>query len=152
MWRTISLVAHFSYKSLSIFKNFTPRCRSRTTKIVIPESCVSSGSHFSAETPIDFATSQARNSPNTIKLVGPEPSFFDPNWVQSISPLAKIRGFEIHRFRTFAVLKFQLNPRWIRRFRKLANPLALQKQCFGARAHQLQKSRSRSEGVASCEI
>ena len=142
----------FAFKSLSIFRHFTHRSRSRTTKIVGRGFGLSTGSHFSAETPIDFATSQARNSPDTIKIVPLEPPFFDQIWAQSISPLAKIRGFEIHRFRTFAVLKFQLNPRWIRRFRKLANRLALQKQCFCARAHRLQKSRSRSEGVASCEI
>ena len=152
MWRRIGVAEHFSAKSSMDFRNSTSRDRSRTTKIVHRGACVFAASHFSAETPIDLATAQARNSPNTIKRVGPEPSFFDQNWVQSISPLAKIRGFEIHRFRTFAVLKFQLNPQWIRRFRKLANPLALQKQCFGARAHQLQKSRSRSEGVAGCEI
>ena len=54
---------HVSYKSLSIFRNSTRRNRSRTTKIVGPGLGASGDSHFSAETPMDFATSQARNSP-----------------------------------------------------------------------------------------
>ena len=54
---------HFSYKSLSIVRNSTLRSRSRTTKIVIRGLGVSSDSHFATETPMDFATSQARNSP-----------------------------------------------------------------------------------------
>ena len=59
----ISVVEQVSYKSLSIFRNSTRRVRSRTTKIVVRGLGVSSDSHFSAETPMDFATSQARNSP-----------------------------------------------------------------------------------------
>ena len=54
---------HCSYKSMTIFRNSTRRNRSRTTKIVGRGLGVSSDSHFSAETPMDFATSQARNSP-----------------------------------------------------------------------------------------
>ena len=54
---------HFSEESSIDFRKSTPRRRSRTTKIVVRGLGASSDSHFSAETPIHFATSQARNSP-----------------------------------------------------------------------------------------
>ena len=54
---------HVSYKSLSIFRNSTPRNRSRATKIVVPGLGVSSELHFSTETPMNFATSLARVPP-----------------------------------------------------------------------------------------
>ena len=50
----------------------------------MPGVCVFAASHFSAETPIDFATSQARNSPRTIKIVGCEPPFFDQTTFHSL--------------------------------------------------------------------
>ena len=76
---------HFSYKSLSVFRNYTRRNRSRTTKIVTRGLGVSSDSHFSAETPMGFATSQARNSPGAIKIVISEPPFFGRKLVATLT-------------------------------------------------------------------
>ena len=73
----ISLAEQFSAKSSKGFRNSDPRNRSRTTGVVICGLGVSSDSHFSAESPTDFATSQARKSPGTIKIVISEPPFFD---------------------------------------------------------------------------
>ena len=81
----ISVVEHFSYKSLSIFRNSTPRNRSRTTKIVHRGLGVSSDSHFSAETPMDCATSLARNSPFHINRSEVRASVFERKLVAMLA-------------------------------------------------------------------
>ena len=75
--RPIASAKQCSAKSLGIFDNSTPRNRSRTTKIVHRGGRDFTEPHFSAESPMDFATSQARNSPRTIKIVGPESPIVD---------------------------------------------------------------------------
>ena len=77
MWRIVTSLKQFSEESPMDFEILTPRNRSRTTKLVHPGLGVSSDSHFSAGTPIGFATSQARSSPNTINLIVSEPPFLD---------------------------------------------------------------------------
>ena len=67
----------FSAKSSKDSRNSTPRNRSRTTGVVNRGFRISSGSHISAESPKDFATSQGQNSSGTINVVVSEMPFFD---------------------------------------------------------------------------
>ena len=92
--RPIASAKQFSYKSLSAFRNSTHRDCSRTTKIVHREFGLSTGSRFSAETPIDFATSQARNSRNYYKTSRLRAAVFRPNNIPFSAPRTLQKCFE----------------------------------------------------------